>query len=51
LLDDADREGEQELLRRWKAEGRVRLEIHGGDPPYAVAVTGLSPAHEATMPT
>ena len=49
LLDDAERKGEQELLRRWEAEGRVRFEMHGRDTPYAVAVTA-SPTQTRRRP-
>lgn len=36
LLDDAAREGEQEVLERWTAEHRVTHRMEGKDKPYAV---------------
>jgi predicted O-methyltransferase YrrM len=35
LLDDADREGEREVLHRWTTEGNLRCEVHGTDRRFA----------------
>ena len=37
LLDDAERPGEREVLRRWDAEAGLRHELRGREKPYAVA--------------
>jgi hypothetical protein len=36
LLDDAVREGEQEVLRRWADEHQVTHSINGAEKPFAV---------------
>lgn len=37
LLDDAERPGEREVLRRWDAEAGLRHELRGREKRYAVA--------------
>lgn len=37
LLDDAERPGEREVLRRWHAEAGLCYELRGRKKPYAVA--------------
>jgi hypothetical protein len=46
LLDDAERPGEREVLRRWDAETGLRYELRGREKPYAVARL-LSDARES----
>jgi hypothetical protein len=36
LFDDAARPGEQDVIRRWESEERVRTEVRGTHKPYAV---------------
>ncbi len=42
FFDDAEREDEHEVLRRWENEGGIHYEMRGRHELYAIAVTPTS---------